>query len=255
MSPFAAVLCHDAPSLRMLKTALKQAEIDAVICRTKQQALELALGGQCSLLLADFALPEAVEVARVAALLEPWQKPTVLAIAGEWPGNGEAFQSGANRILYRPLADGQVKDALQEILEGGRKRGLRGTRRSSQANEDRRASRRTGIRTLVYFKVGAVTLPAIGIDVSEQGLAVRAADPIPAGATMNFRCVLPGTGDTLRGKADVIWTDAQGRAGMFFSHLPPRSRKMLKQWLSRGHANTANAVSVLLPPMAVGAGS
>jgi hypothetical protein len=254
MSRFAAVFCHDAPSLRILKTALKQAEIDPVICRSKQQALELALGGQCSLLFADFALPEAVEVARVAALLEPWQKPTVLAIAGEWPGNGEAFQSGANRILYRPLADGQVRDALQEILVDSRKRG-RGTRKSSQANKDRRASRRTGIRTLVYFKVGAVTLPAIGIDVSEQGLAVRAADPIPAGAKMSFRCVLPGTGDTLRGKADVIWTDAQGRAGMFFSHLPPRSKKMLKHWLSRGHVNSANAVSVLLPPMAVGAGS
>jgi len=253
MSRFAAVFCHDALSLRMLKTALKQAEIDPVMCRTKQQALELALGGHCSLLLADFALPEAVEVARVAALLEPWQKPAILAIESEWPGNGEAFQSGANRILYRPLAGGQVRDALQEILEDSRKRDRRGARRSSQAN--RRASARTGIRTLVYFEVGAVTLPAIGIDVSEQGLAVRAADPIPAGAKMSFRCVLPGTGDTLRGKADVIWTDAQGRAGMFFSHLPPTSKKMLKHWLSRGHVKSANAVSVLMPPMAVGAGT
>jgi hypothetical protein len=254
MSRFAAVFCHDSLSLRILKTALKQAKIDAVICRTKQQALELAMGGQCSLLLADFALPEAVEVARVAALLEPSQKPTVLAIEGEWPGNGEAFQSGANRILYRPLAGGQVRDALLEILEDSRRRDRRGARKA-QARKDRRVAPRTGIRTLIYFEVGAVTLPAIGIDVSEQGLAVRAADPIPAGAKMSFRCVLPGTGDTLRGKADVIWTDAQGRAGMFFSHLPPTSKKLLKHWLARGHANSANAVSVLMPPMAASAGS
>jgi hypothetical protein len=68
---------------------------------------------------------------------------------------------------------------------------------------------------------------------------------------MPFRCLLPGTGHTLRGLADVIWTDAQGRAGMFFSHLPPSSRKLLKHWLARGSAHTADAVRVLLPPEGV----
>jgi DNA-binding response OmpR family regulator len=265
MSRFAAVFCHDAPSLRILTASLNQAGIDHVICRSQQQALELALSGHCSLLLADFVLPGAGEVARVTSLLPPPQKPVVLAIAGEYPGTGEAFQSGANRILYRPLASTQIRDVLQEVLAsrrkpsgrpaGQRSRSKLGLAKLSPAkrgltntNNDRRANSRKGITALVYLELETGTLPAIGIDLSEQGLAVQAAEPIPAHATMRFRCLLPGTTHNLRGQADVIWTDGHGRAGMFFSHLPPSSRKLLKHWLARRSANSANAVRVLLPP-------
>ena len=100
---------------------------------------------------------------------------------------------------------------------------------------------------MVYLDLRTGSLPAIGIDLSEQGLSVQASEQIPANARLSFRCVLPGTAHTLRGEAEVIWTDDHGRAGMFFSHLPPTSRKLLKQWLSRGHVHQADAVRVLLP--------
>ncbi len=257
---FAAVFCHHAPSLRILRTALDEAGIDCLLCRSQQQALELTLAGECSLLIADFALPEAGELVRLASLLPPPQKPVVLAVAEEYPGTGEAFQSGANRILYRPLVSGQVQDALQEILENGRKRAHRDSRTKNSARlskfsrlakEDRRAAARSGIKTLVYLELETGTLAAIGVDLSEQGLAVQASEPIAASARMPFRCLLPGTGHTLRGLADIIWTDSQGRAGMFFSHLPPSSRKLLKHWLSRGNSHSRDAVRVLLPPESV----
>jgi DNA-binding response OmpR family regulator len=287
MSRSAALFCHHAPSLRILRTALDEAGIGYLLCRSQQQTLELTLAGECSLLIADFALPEAGELVRLASLLPPPQKPVVLALAEEYPGTGAAFQSGANRILYSPLASAQVRNALQEVLENARKRahrdrkttfakstnGARSTKAASLARvakltkfsnlkssslkfaslrkNDRRAAARTGIKTLVYLELETGTRPAIGVDLSEQGLAVQAPEPIPARARMPFRCLLPGTGHTLRGLADVIWTDAQGRAGMFFSHLPPSSRKLLKHWLARGSAHTADAVRVLLPPEGV----
>jgi DNA-binding NarL/FixJ family response regulator len=262
MTRFAAVLCNHASSLRILRTALDEAGIDYLLCRSQQQALELTLRGECSLLIADFALPEAGELVRLVSLLPPPQKPVVLALAEEYPGTGEAFQSGANRILYSPLVSAQVRDALQEILLNGRKRALRDSHKSGSARftrskvasltkKDRRAAARCGIKTLVYLELESGTLPAIGVDLSEQGLAVQAPEPIPARARIPFRCLLPGTGHTLRGHADVIWTDARGRAGMFFSHLPPPSRKLLKHWLARGSAHSADAVRVLLPPEGV----
>src|SRR5271169_6076453 len=198
MSRFAAVFCHDAPSLRILTASLNEAGIDHVICRSQQQALELALSGHCSLLLADFVLPGAGEVARVTSLLPPAQKPVVLAIAGEYPGTGEAFQSGANRILYRPIASAQMRDVLQEILASGRKpsrhhagkrsRAKLGLAKLGLAKNDRRANSRAGLTALVYLELATGTLPAIGLDLSEQGLAVQAAAPIPARAQMRFRC-------------------------------------------------------------------
>src|SRR3984957_8855885 len=268
-SSSAAVFCHHAPSLRILRTALDEAGIDSVLCRSQQQALELTLAGECSLLTAAFVWPKAGELVRLVSLLPPPQKPVILAVAEEYPGTGEAFQSGANRILYRPLVSSQVHDALQEILENGRKRarrdsldirkkssarlikGARSSKFSSSTKNDRRATVRSGIKTLVYLELETGPLAAIGVDLSEQGLAVQAPEPIPARARMPFRCLLPGTGHTLRGLADIIWTDSQGRAGMFFSHLPPSSRRLLKRWLARGSAHTSDAVRVLLPPESV----
>ena len=60
--------------------------------------------GNCSTLIVDFDLPGARELMRMADLLPATQKPNLLAVSSRaWPGTGEAFQSGAGRILYKPL--------------------------------------------------------------------------------------------------------------------------------------------------------
>src|SRR6266849_7637326 len=108
----AVVLCHDTPSLQTLKAALRDLGIAPVVCRTHHQAMELALEGKYSMLIVDFELPGAGEVTRMAANLAPGQRPVVIALGAMWPGTGAAFQSGANRILYRPLEMPEVRNAL-----------------------------------------------------------------------------------------------------------------------------------------------
>ena len=112
MPKSAAVLCHDKRSLHTLQVSLDQVGTELVNCRSHQEALELVMSGQCSTMIVDFDLPGAEEAIRMAALLPPSQKPALLAVASRaWPGTGAAFQSGANRILYRPLEGEQVKAA------------------------------------------------------------------------------------------------------------------------------------------------
>src|SRR5579862_6411808 len=114
MRQSAAVLCHDKRSLQTLQSTLEELGIDLVNCHSGQEALELVMTGSGSTLIVDFDLPDAEEVIRMAALLPSSQKPALLAVASRaWPGTGEAFQSGASRILYRPLDAAQLKDALQ----------------------------------------------------------------------------------------------------------------------------------------------
>jgi PilZ domain len=189
----------------------------------------------CSTLIVDFDLPGAEEVIRMASLLPPAQKPVLLAVASRaWPGTGAAFQSGASRILYRPLDKEQMKDALK----ASGKTDPRGRRKST----------RYEMKTLVYLEVEGNTLPAISIDIGEHGLAVQATEPVPMSSNLPFRCALPGTDFTLHGHADVIWASDQGRAGLFFSKLTPASRKHLKQWLHKRSAHK-DAVRDLLPPV------
>jgi DNA-binding response OmpR family regulator len=226
MRQSAAVLCRDKKSLQSLEATLDHLAIDVVVCPTQQEALELVVTGRCSTLIVDFDLPGAEEVIRTAALLPPAQKPALLAVASRaWPGTGQAFQSGASRILYRPLDREQVKNALQS----GKK----------VAPKNLRKSARYGMKTLVYLEHDGSTLPAISIDIGEHGLAVQATEPVPMTSTLHFRCMLPGTDVTLQGHVDVIWASDQGRAGLFFSKLAPAARKHLKKWLNQrdSHSN------------------
>ena len=241
MRQSAAVLCQEKRSLQTLQATLEQLDVELVSCPSGQEALELVMTGRCSTLIVDFDLPGADEVIRMAALVPANQKPALLAVASRaWPGTGQAFQSGASRILYRPLEAEQVKDALKA------------DRKSKQAN--RRKSGRYEVKTLVYLDLESGTLPGVSIDIGEHGLAVQASEPVPMNSNVAFRCVLPGTDVTLHGHADVIWASDQGRAGLFFTKLSPAARKHLKHWLSKRSAHSKDkdkdkhAMRDLMPP-------
>jgi CheY-like chemotaxis protein len=235
MRSSAAVLSRDVPTLNGLKAALEGLGVKQVTCRSSQETMELVMAGSCSTLVVDFDLPGAGEVVKMAALLAPPQRPVLLAVASRaWPGTGQAFQSGADRILYKPLDLSQVKEAL----ESSRKVRTR----------DGRKSPRHDIKTVVYFELDTGTLPAIGIDISEHGFAVQATEPVPVQSNLVFRCLLPGTEYELHGHADVIWASDQGRAGLFFSRLTPAARKQLNRWMKKRGAHRKDGARALMAP-------
>ena len=237
MRQSAAVLCQDDRSLRTLETTLQQLGMESVNCSSEQRALESIMTGQCSTLIVDFDLRGAREVMRMADLLPETQKPNLLAISSRaWPGTGEAFQSGAGRILYKPLDPELARESLAPA------------RKSTKTS--RRRSARFEVKTLVYLELESGTVPAISIDIGEHGLAVQATDPLPMSNNLRFRCVLPGTEFTLHGQADVVWASDGGRAGLFFSKLSSTARKQLKNWLHKRSKDQKNnsAVRNLLPP-------
>jgi len=237
MRQSAAVMCHDKRSLQTLEATLGVLGIELVNSASGQEALELVMSGRCSTLIVDFDLPGAEEVIRMAALLPAGQKPALLAVASRaWPGTGQAFQSGASRILYRPLES----EPLMQALKDGKK--------NHKVNQ--RKSARYEVKTLVYLDLESGTLPGVSIDIGEHGLALQATEPVPVSSNLAFRCVLPGTNVTLHGHADVIWASDQGRAGLFFSKLAPAARKHLKQWLHKrsAHSKSKHDVHDLLPP-------
>ncbi|MGP0017853.1 MAG: PilZ domain-containing protein [Candidatus Sulfotelmatobacter sp.] len=237
MRQSAAVMCHDKRSLQTLEATLGVLGIELVNSTSGQEALELVMNGRCTTLIVDFDLPGAEEVIRMAGMLPAGQKPALLAVASRaWPGTGQAFQSGASRILYRPLE----AEPLMQALKDGKK--------NHKTNQ--RKSARYEVKTLVYLDLESGTLSGVSIDIGEHGLALQATEPVPVSSNLAFRCVLPGTKVTLHGHADVIWASDQGRAGLFFSKLAPAARKHLKQWLHKrsAHSKSKHDVHDLLPP-------
>jgi hypothetical protein len=115
-------------------------------------------------------------------------------------------------------------------------------------NPDKRRSPRHPVQALVHLKFNVGVVPALMLDVSEQGLALQALEPLPRAQEVPLRFVLPETLHSVEATGQIIWSDQDGRAGMFFSRLTPTSRKYLKDWLNQHGAKKKDAVRILMEP-------
>jgi len=229
----ALLVSRDRPSLRVLTALLDVLQIEHQTCHSSADAVEWLVRGHHSALIVDFDLVGAGQVARMAPMATPRRKPAVYAMVSAFTPVGGAFQSGVNFVLYKPLIYEQVA------------RSLHAGQRLMRPNP--RHSHRHPLEALVHLQLGTAALPAIMLDLSEQGLALQAPEPLPAVHNVPLHFYLPGTPHLVEGIGKVIWTDDDGRAGMFFSRLTPASRHHLKNWLAKRGSKTKDAVRVLLP--------
>ena len=226
----ALLMCHEHEALRVLGRELRELEIDKRVCSSAEQAMEMLALGYYSALVMDFTLPGALQLARMAHLVPPQRRPVVFAMIDALTDIGSAFQAGANFVLYKPLDGEQVGRSLR----AGRAFML----------PDRRRSPRHKTEAMVYLRFGDVCpVPALVLELSEDGLSVQAAKPLPA-AELPLRFILPGTPHMIDGTGEVTWADDSGRAGILFSHLAPVSRRELKMWVAKREGAKTSRVSL-----------
>jgi hypothetical protein len=104
------------------------------------------------------------------------------------------------------------------------------------------------LESLVYLQFGVASLPAMVLDLNQNGMALQAPEPLPPVQQVPLRFVLPGTDDMVQGMGEVIWADDGGRAGMLFSRLTPASRKYLKQWFGKRDSKKKTASRAAVRP-------
>ena len=75
------------------------------------------------------------------------------------------------------------------------------------------------------------------LNMSETGLCLNAAEPLPHGASIRMNLMLPETPSSLHASGHVVWSHSSGRAGVAFDGATgPEMRKLqeqLKMWLPR----------------------
>jgi ActR/RegA family two-component response regulator len=228
------LMCRNQPALRILANAFNGIGVGPEVCLSAPDTMEWLVKGHYSALVLDFDLPGASQVARMVRIISPDRRPVIFTMIGAMTPVGGAFQAGANFVLYKPLAAEQVSRSL---------RAARGF-----LNSDRRRSPRHALQGLVHLQFSVGEIPAIMVDLSEQGLALQAPERLPKAQEVPLRFVLPGTAHGVEGTGQIIWSNDEGRAGMFFSRLTLASRKYLKDWLNQRGAKKKDAVRVLLEP-------
>lgn len=215
----ALLLTSDQPCLRVITAALDELEIEPDDCPSAQEAMERLVQGHYSALVLDFDLPGAAQVAKLARMAPPERRPVVFAMIGALTAIAGTFQAGANFVLYKPLAAEQMM------------RSLRAGRGFMKA--DRRRSPRHTVNAIAFLGFGSGTMPAMILDLNEDGFALQAPEPIPAVPAIPLHFLLPGTTHHVEGTGEVLWADDSGRAGFFFAELTPASRKHLRNWLEK----------------------
>ena len=226
----ALLMCSEEPVLRILGTALEEVEMEPEVCMSAPEALDLTVVRHYSALVLDFDLPGAAIVARMARLVPSSRRPVIFGMIGVSTEISETFQAGVNFIIYKPLAFEQIVRCL---------RAGRGFMRP-----DRRQSQRQPLESLVYLQFGIAALPAMVLDLNQNGMALQAPEPLPPVQRVPLRFVLPGTTNMVEGMGEMVWADDGGRAGMLFSELTPASRKYLKQWFVKHEAKASKKPEV-----------
>jgi hypothetical protein len=226
------LISQDAASLSCLATALAKLDIEAEICTSCARAMEPLIKCTYSALVLDFDEPGAAQLAQMVHFAE--KPPLVVALVTQLGPVSGAFQAGIKFVLYKPLTPRDVAQSLWDARQFMRR--------------DCRRTTRDKVRALVHLQVEGATLPALLRDLSEQGLALQAPEPLAQAQRIPLRFVLPGTAQTVHAIGEVIWADESGRAGLFFSRVTPSSQKYLRNWLACRHTKKRDAVRVLLPP-------
>jgi CheY-like chemotaxis protein len=216
----ALLMCRSQQSVLLLGRALDELGITQERCESAQEAIELLAKGSYSALVLDFDLPGGIQVAKLARLAPVHSRPVVFAMIGASTDIASTYQAGANFVLYKPLALDQIARSLRAA------RGFMG--------EDRRRSTRRKVETVVYLLFGkSMAIPALMLDLNENGLSVQAADPLPASGHVPVHFLLPGSHSAIQATAEVIWADDSGRAGMFFSQVSTAAQRRIRNWRSR----------------------
>ena len=219
MKQNALVISRNAGDVKMLVAAFAELGIEYRVSMSPSEAMDMLATSRYSAVVVDFDMPHAVQVARMARELKGKSKPVLFGMIGAGTPIAEVFEAGGNFALYKPL------DLLQ-ILHSFRAA-------SAFMQQDRRTSSRQRGETLAYLEFAGGTIPALVHDLTEHGLSIQAAEPLPPMRTITLRFLLPRTTQVIRATGQFMWTDRAGRAGLSFTSIPAASKRDLQAWLRK----------------------
>ena len=228
------VVCADAKAVQVLSRILREMGIRAEHCGAAHEAAVRLKNERFDTLLVDCeAEPAARELIAAAKSSSAHKNALLIALLDSGNDVRGIFADGANFALYKPVTEERAGNSLRAA-------------RSLMPNERRRKPRVPAQAPASISYATSENVPANLLDLSEDGVAIRAERALPPFCKVYFEFKLPEQTTVIRLSGDVMWTDFMGRVGLQFSRVPQASRQMLDAWLRENIFNQIEAGSV--PP-------
>lgn len=228
------VVCADAKAVQVLSRVLREMGIRTEHCGAAHEAAHRLDSERYDALLVDCeAEPAARELIVAAKSSAAHKNALIVAIVDSVNDVRGIFADGANFALYKPVTDERAGNSLRAA-------------RSLMPNERRRKPRVAADTPVKISYATSENVPANLLDLSEDGVAIKAERALPPFCKVYFEFKLPEQTAVIRLSGDVMWTDFMGRVGLQFSKVPQAARKVLDEWLRENVFKQLEAGS--LPP-------
>lgn len=222
-SPLTAILLsNDAQTLCTVDKTFEEFSIAADVCLSTPFAQKLIAERPFDLLVLDFDLSGTME------LMDSYEDGTlkrpaaVIGATRQGPLMKEALSKRVHFILQKPF----TPDLMAKTLKAAY--GL--------IVKQKRASFRHSVKIQAVASImegrEKQRLPgAIVDDISLTGLCFRTSQPVPKETTICVDFCLPGSGQLIRTMGKIMWSDANGQAGVLFESMAEEDRALLRRWM------------------------
>ena len=214
------LISRDADLLGVLRPALEKISVDVQVCAESRAGDDLLAKQKFDAVIIDCDdLQNGFDLLRSLRQSQSNAKSVVFAVVNGKTTTQEAFHSGANFVLQKPLTPLHASRCLNAAL-------------NFMVRERRRYFRHPLDMPLRINLPNAQEMAAAATNLSEGGMAIRVLGKLPKDAEAKFSFTLPGSTISLELKGQIAWGDGTGHAGIRFVDVPQSSLYQLEKWLT-----------------------
>lgn len=214
------LISRDAALLGVLRPALENISVDVRVCAESRSGHDLLAKEKFDAVIIDCDdLQNGFDLLRNLRQSQSNAKSVAFAVVNGKTTTQEAFQSGANFVLQKPLTPLHASRCLNAAL-------------NFMVRERRRYFRHPVEMPLRISLPNTPELSAATTNLSEGGMAIRVVGKLPKEAEAKFSFTLPSSTISLELKGQIAWSDGSGHAGIRFVEVPQSSQYQLEKWLT-----------------------
>jgi len=214
------LISQDAGLLGVLHPALEKISVNLQVCSDSRSGNALLAKRKFDAVIIDCDdLESGFDLLRNLRQTQSNAKSVAFAVVNGKTTTQEAFQSGANFVLQKPLTPLHASRCFNAAL-------------NFMVRERRRYFRHPVDMPLRISLPHNQELTATATNLSEGGMSIRTLGKLPRDVQAQFHFTLPGANVSLELRGQVAWTVGTGNAGIRFVEVPQSAQYQLEKWLT-----------------------